>query len=174
MKVINLFGAAGSGKSTTALGVSHQLKINGYKVEYVSEYAKQLVMSGSEHLLSLQEHVFANQLFNMTILKNKDLDFIVTDSPLLLAVFYGRKYGTSTPALDNLVFEHFDSYQNINYFINRAHKFDPVGRVQTEEETVQDAEDLRTFLSDKIQMKTVESHTLLSSFIAYDVIHNKK
>ena len=44
MKVINLFGSAGAGKSTTALGVAHNLKINGYKVEYVSEYAKQLVM----------------------------------------------------------------------------------------------------------------------------------
>ena len=46
MKFINLFGSAGAGKSTTALGVAHNLKINGYKVEYVSEYAKQLVMSG--------------------------------------------------------------------------------------------------------------------------------
>ena len=38
MKVINLFGSAGAGKSTTALGLTHQLKINGYKVEDVSEY----------------------------------------------------------------------------------------------------------------------------------------
>ena len=87
MKVINLFGSAGAGKSTTALGVTHQLKINGYKVEYVSEYAKQLVMSGSSHLLSHQEHVFSNQLFNLTILKNKDLDYVVTDSPYYLPHF---------------------------------------------------------------------------------------
>ncbi len=76
MKVINLFGSAGAGKSTTALGVAHNLKINGYKVEYVSEYAKQLVMSGCQNLLAYQEHVFTNQLFQMNILKDKSLDFI--------------------------------------------------------------------------------------------------
>lgn len=58
MKVINLFGSAGAGKSTTALGVTHQLKINGYKVEYVSEYAKQLVMSGSSHLYHIKSTYF--------------------------------------------------------------------------------------------------------------------
>jgi ATP:corrinoid adenosyltransferase len=76
MKVINLFVSAGAGKSTTALGVAHNLKINGYKVEYVSEYAKQLVMSGCQNLLAYQEHVFTNQLFRMNILKDKSLDFI--------------------------------------------------------------------------------------------------
>ena len=173
MKVINLFGSAGAGKSTTALGLTHQLKINGYKVEYVSEYAQHLVMSGSSHLLSHQEHVFSNQLFNLTILKNKDLDYVVTDSPLLLAAFYGNKYKTSTKALDNLIFEHFNSYDNINYFIHRTHEFDPVGRVQTEEESNKDSDDLFQFLIGNISMTELHSHTLLSSYIAYDVIFNK-
>ena len=59
-KVINLFGSSCSGKSTTALGLTYHLRLLGYKAEYVSEYAKQLVMSGCQNLLAYQEHVFTN------------------------------------------------------------------------------------------------------------------
>lgn len=173
MKTINLFGSAGAGKSTTALGVAHILKINGYKVEYVSEYAKQLVMSGCQNLLSHQEHVFTNQLFQMNILKDKNLDYIVTDSPLLLSAFYGNKYNTSTENLEKLVFEHFNKFNNINYFIERIHEYDPVGRIQSEEESSKDSEDLMRFLNiNGTNVKRVKSHTILSSYIAYDVIFN--
>lgn len=172
MKVINLFGCAGAGKSTCALGVAHYLKINYLKVEYVSEYAKQLVMSESSHLLKYQDHVFTNQLFQMEILRNKDLDYIVTDSPLLLSSFYGNKYGTSTAELNQLVNMHFNNFENINYFINRTHKYDPTGRVQTEEESNADSELLLEFLQqNKVDFKRVNSHNLLSSYIAYEIIN---
>lgn len=173
MKTINLFGSAGAGKSTTALGVAHILKINGYKVEYVSEYAKQLVMSGCQNLLTHQEHVFTNQLFQMNILKNKDLDFIVTDSPLLLSAFYGKKYKTSTENLEKLVIEHFNNFDNVNYFIERTHDYDNVGRIQNEEESDNDSVELIQFLKmNGTNVKEVKSHTILSSYIAYDVIFN--
>lgn len=174
MKVINLFGAPGAGKSTTALGVAHQLKINGFKVEYVGEYAKQLVMSGSSHLLTHQEHVFTNQLFLMNILKDKGLDYIVTDSPILLSAFYGELYGTANETLIKLVEEKFDEHANINYYINRNHEYDPVGRVQTESESDEVSEGLKTFLlKRRLNIHQVDSHTLLSSYIAYDIIFNK-
>lgn len=173
MKTINLFGSAGAGKSTTALGIAHILKINGYKVEYVSEYAKQLVMSGCQNLLTHQEHVFTNQLFQMNILKDKELDYIVTDSPLLLSAFYGNKYNTSTENLKKLIFEHFNNFDNINYFIERAHEYDPVGRIQSAEESMEDSSDLIQFLKmNDTKVKHVKSHTILSSYIAYDVIFN--
>ena len=172
MKVINLFGSAGAGKSTTALGVAHNLKINGYKVEYVSEYAKQLVMSGCQNLLAYQEHVFTNQLFQMNILKDKSLDFIVTDSPLLLSSFYGTKYNTSTNNLNQLIFEHYNNFDNINYFIKRTHNYDTTGRIQNESESDEDYEQLIKFLKDNnIKHKNVNSHTLLSAYISYEIIN---
>lgn len=64
MKVINLLGSAGSGKSTTALGLTYELKKRGHRAEYIPEYAKDLVFSKCEHLL------VQNQLFVFADSKN--------------------------------------------------------------------------------------------------------
>lgn len=59
-KVINFFGSAGAGKSTQALGLAYNLKMRGLKVEYIPEYAKELVFSNCSHiLLSEQLHVYS-------------------------------------------------------------------------------------------------------------------
>ena len=42
MKVINLWGGPGCGKSTTAAGLFSIMKMRGHKVELVTEYAKEL------------------------------------------------------------------------------------------------------------------------------------
>jgi nicotinamide riboside kinase len=145
--VVNLFGSAGSGKSTTALGLCYFLKLQGYKVEYVSEYAKDLVNEGSIHKLKHQLYVFSKQLKRMEVLVDKELDFIITDSPILLSYFYGEKYGTSGPLLGELVNAYHKSFVNFNVFLTRAFPYDPKLRVQTEDESDQDSIDLRQFLS---------------------------
>jgi ATP:corrinoid adenosyltransferase len=61
MKVINLFGSSGSGKSTTALGLAYRLKLLGYKVEYVSEYIKEYVFSGTLSECKYQNKIFGNR-----------------------------------------------------------------------------------------------------------------
>lgn len=144
--VVNLFGSAGSGKSTTALGLCYFLKLKGYKVEYVSEYAKDLVNEGSIHKLKHQLYVFSKQLKRMEVLVDKELDFIVTDSPILLSYFYGEKYGTSGPLLGDLVSAYHDSYSNYNVFLTRAFDYDPKLRVQSEEESDIDSKSLMDFL----------------------------
>lgn len=39
---INIFGGPGVGKSTISSGLFYQMKTRGYKVEFISEYAKDL------------------------------------------------------------------------------------------------------------------------------------
>ena len=45
LKVINLFGAPGVGKSTIAAGLFYFMKTAGESVEHVTEYAKYLVLT---------------------------------------------------------------------------------------------------------------------------------
>lgn len=144
--VVNLFGSAGSGKSTTALGLCYFLKLQGYKVEYVSEYAKDLVNEGSLHKLKHQLYVFSKQLKRMEVLVDKELDFIITDSPIFLSYFYGEKYGTSGPFLAEMIAAYHRSFTNFNVYLTRAFPYDPKLRVQTEEESDEDSKVLREFL----------------------------
>lgn len=147
MKVINMFGAAGSGKSTNSAGLAYELKKDGFKVELVTEFAKELCITKSEHLLENQIWVFGNQYHKMKYLSN-DLDFIITDSPIMLSAWYGKKYNYQFESLYPLIKEVHNSFDNINIFLERAHSWDPYARVQSEEESNQDSTDLQNFLKE--------------------------
>lgn len=147
-KVINLFGASGSGKSTTALGLTYMLRLKGYKAEYVSEYAKDLVAEESVHKLKHQLYVFAKQLKKVDVLLNKELDYIVTDSPTLLSYFYGEKFQVNLDGFKELVLSSFKSTPQINIFLKRTLPFDETLRLQTAEESDRDSSDLLKILND--------------------------
>ena len=147
-KLINLYGAAGAGKSTTAMGITHYLKLKGYRVEYVSEYAKDLVNEGSEHKLKHQLYVFAKQLKKLSVLMDKGLDYVVTDSPLLLSYFYGNKYGNVKPYFKDMVLSHINDYETLNIFINRDIEYDDKLRIQSSTESDLDSVDLYNLLVD--------------------------
>lgn len=147
-KVINLFGASGSGKSTTALGLTYMLRLKGYKAEYVSEYAKDLVAEESVHKLKHQLYVFAKQLKKVDVLLNKELDYIVTDSPTLLSYFYGEKFQVNLDGFKELVLSSFKSTPQLNIFLKRTLPFDETLRLQTAEESDRDSSDLLKILND--------------------------
>lgn len=137
MKVINLFGGPGSGKSTTAAGLFYHMKLNHMNVELVTEYAKELVYANCVAFLnSNQEWVFAKQNFRQFILKNQ-VDFAITDSPLLLSLIYPKIYNTSPgDYFDEYVIETFNRYDNLNFFLTRPSNFSNVGRVQDFNESI--------------------------------------
>lgn len=176
-KVINFFGSAGAGKSTQALGLAYNLKMKGLKVEYISEYAKELVFSNCSHiLLSEQLHVYSEQIFKMRIRSNLNLDYLVTDSPTLLSLYYGEKYGANSKELSALILSEYNSYENINYFLNRNAPFDPVGRIQNEKESDNDSIELEHFLNlHKISFESYQSNDSLSGYLTYKILteHSK-
>lgn len=170
--VINLFGAAGSGKSTTAMGLTFYLRLLGYKTEYVTEYAKDLVNEGSFNKLKHQLYVFAKQLKRMEVVADKGLDFIVTDSPIFLSLFYGQKYDTAGPMLKELVCSYHNTFINYNVFLERAVSYDPLLRVQSEEESDQDSKDLKDFLKKhSVVLNAVTTSEELNVKALADTIH---
>ena len=133
--VINLFGAPGAGKSTGAAIIFAELKKRGINVELVTEFAKDNTWERNATALGCQEYVFGKQSYRLARCRN-DVDVIVTDSPLPLSLIYNNN-----PALDyhfeQVVLNVFNTYENINFFINRVKPYNPKGRNQTAEESDQ-------------------------------------
>ena len=131
--VVNLFGAPGAGKSTGAAEVFASLKKAGINAELILEFAKDKTWEHNITALGCQEYVFGKQSYRMARCRN-DVEVIVTDSPLPLSIIYN-----SNPALDvnfeRTVINVFETYENINYYINRVKPYNPKGRNQTEAES---------------------------------------
>lgn len=138
----------GSGKSTTALGLAYQLKILGYKVENVTEWIKEKIFAEDFSVVKDQIYIFAKQRRKQFILQNKELDFIITDSPLLLSQFYGEKYNTTDPLFKEVIFNEFHKFNNLNFFLKRTNPFDPFGRMETEEQSDLDSINMSKFFKD--------------------------
>src|SRR6266850_242904 len=91
-KIICLWGGPGTGKSTTAAGVFNLLKKAGYNAEMNREYIKDWVWEGRKISDGDQVYITAKQLKKERTYIQKQLDFIVTDSPVALCTFYGDIY----------------------------------------------------------------------------------
>jgi hypothetical protein len=132
MKVINLFSGPGAGKSTTSAGIFYLFKSKyGINCEYVSEYAKLIAWENHPDKLSDQLYITAKQNRGLERLQGK-VTYAITDSPLLLGIHYATNY--KLKSYQSMVIELFNSYDNVNFFINRKKKYNPAGRFQTEEE----------------------------------------
>jgi hypothetical protein len=135
MKVINLFAGPGAGKSTARAGLFNLMKNNGINCEEVTEYAKDVTWDETQVLLSDQLYVLANQNRRLTRLKDK-VEYAVSDSPLLLTINYlDPQYLPYT--FRGMTMELWNTYDNINYFIQRTKPYNPVGRNQTADEAKQ-------------------------------------
>ena len=139
MQVINLFSGPGSGKSTTAAGLFYKMKSLGYKVELITEFAKDLVYQESFFRLEDQLMVFARQNHKLWVLKDK-VDYAIVDSPLLLSNHYFKYTGDYNEGLfKSLVLDTFNNYNNINIFLQRNienHPYQQYGRIQTLDEAI--------------------------------------
>lgn len=133
--VINLFAGPGAGKTTCAWEIAEKLKKLGYVTEYVSEYAKELVWDGRTDML---DGSLKNQMVLLYEQKRRidrligKVDFVVTDSPVLLSAAY---IATPTPSFNNLCCSIFNNYNNFSIFIERSDAYEKEGRIHTEEES---------------------------------------
>ena len=133
MKVINLFGSPGSCKSTLAAGLFFLMKNAGYKVELVTEYAKDMVYENRTNILSDQLYILAKQNRRLSRLKDS-VDYVVTDSPLLLS----NIYSPNSLIFNSLVTSIYNSYDNISIFLPlNQDKYQQYGRTQTVNESLE-------------------------------------
>ena len=125
-KVINFFGEPGSGKTTTALGLTYYAKREGFSVEYMSEVARELAYA--HRIETTQQYDILIAQYRRLIALDGKVDFIITDSPLLLTCVYTQD---SFEIADAIMLA--DKFDNVNFLLQRKHDyFRDKGRVHTE------------------------------------------
>lgn len=146
MKVINLFAGPGAGKSTTAAGLFYIMKNMNLNVELVSEYAKDLTWEGRHTILEDQLYILAKQNHRLRRLVGQ-VDWVITDSPLLLCKFYGSFFAHTSQYLPLIVEDIWRGYDNVSYFLERGdRRYMQVGRNQTHEEAKEYDDKIRSVL----------------------------
>ena len=121
--VVNMFAGPGAGKTTCAWQVASELKKRGYITEYVPEYAKELVWDKNFDLLDgtldHQKQLLEVQAHRLERLKGQ-VDFIVTDSPLMLNAIYLTGSPEEMKRYTDQVYRRFAAYDNFSVFIQRG------------------------------------------------------
>ena len=156
---INIFGGPGVGKSTLAPKIFTKMKVRGYKVEYIQEYAKDLTFGKDFTKLSDQLHILGEQYHRMYRLRDQ-IDFLIHDSPFLL----GIAYLSDDPHLNKddytkLVVGIFNSYKSINIFLERNTEefgYQEYGRSQS----LSEAELVDEKIKNILDTHNIEYHTI--------------
>lgn len=154
--VINGYGGPGAGKSTACLEITAALKKEGYNAEYVQEYAKELVYEKDMEMLDgspeHQYEILKEQTRRMDRLYDQ-VDFIVTDSPILLNEIYNKEL---TPEYESLVNELQGEYINYSFFMERdASNFEEEGRIHNLTESIEKDNEIKDMLQkNEIKYKT--------------------
>lgn len=142
--VINLYGGPGCGKSTLAAELFYRLKNLGKSVELVREYVKDWAWENRKITAYDQPYIVGNQIQRESRLY-RQVDYIVTDSPIMLAPFYQKHY-SGTEYVSKMCRGHIDLARNngvgfYNFLLKRNKPYDNKGRYETEEQAkVIDAE----------------------------------
>ena len=167
--VVNLFGAPGAGKSTGAAYIFALLKMRGVDAELVTEFAKDKLWEGSKAVFENQAYIFGKQSFRLSRCASK-VDVIVTDSPLPLSIQYNQSV-RSRETFNKYVWDIFNSYDNMNYYLTRVKEYNPNGRFQTEEESNEIGSEIKDLLnSGNVNYKCKDGNVKSYIEIAKEVI----
>lgn len=169
--VINAFAGPGAGKTTSCLEVAEKLKKQGFVTEYVQEYAKELVYDNNLTMLDGHyEHQFAilnEQMKRINRLYGK-VDFIVTDSPILLNNTYLNEdkntevYSSYSDSVNKL----YGLYNNFNYFVERdTSAFEKEGRIHNLEQSIAIDNELKNMLHDNKIDFDVYTHATIDNIV---------
>jgi deoxyadenosine/deoxycytidine kinase len=131
--VVNLFAGPSAGKSTMAAGLFYNLKKAGVNCELTTEFAKELTWENRESALDNQIYILGKQYHKLYRLLGQ-VDVIVTDTSFV----YGCVYAPEDyfESYESLVMEIFSSMNNMNFFIDRIHPYNSVGRNQTRQQAL--------------------------------------
>lgn len=169
--VINAFAGPGAGKTTSCLEIAEKLKKQGFVTEYVQEYAKDLVYDNNLTMLDGHyEHQFAilnEQMKRINRLYGK-VDFIVTDSPILLNNTYLNEdkntevYSSYSDSVNKL----YGLYNNFNYFVERdTSAFEKEGRIHNLEQSIAIDNELKNMLHNNQIDFDVYTHATIDNIV---------
>jgi len=148
LKVINFFAGPGVGKSTLAAALFSRMKAEHYKVEFVQEFAKDMVWDERYHTMLEQDYVFANQHHLIRRLTRHDVKYAIVDSSLILGLLYAPI--DFPPTFKLFVLDVFNSYDNVNILLERDSNIQYVqtGRNENEEQSIEKDKEIRSLLDD--------------------------
>lgn len=138
-KVINLYAGSGAGKSTLGAEIFAYFKRQGKDIELVREYVKNWAWEGKKIGPLDQIYILGKQLKAEKTLYGK-VEYIVTDSPILLCGFYDQFYSKRenfTKYLQAINEEINELIIPCDFFVQRTKIFNPKGRYETEEQAKQ-------------------------------------
>jgi hypothetical protein len=142
--IVNLFAGPGSGKSTTMANLFAELKWKSIDAEMAPEFAKEAVWQGDFNILNNQFSVSGEQYKRLYRLNGK-VQVVITDSPLLLGVIYGKN---EPEEYKTMLLKYHNSFENMNIFLSRVKKYNPNGRLQNEEGAKAKDDQIKKMLSD--------------------------
>lgn len=179
--LINIIAGPSAGKTTICALLFAELKIRGFCVEYVQEYAKTLVWTKNFDLLNNQYYVTQNQ-FNLMKQMIGEVEFIITDGSILHGLYYNRHNRDNTSNIEKtekLIIDSYNQFNNINIFLDRGDfPYEVQGRIQNENE----AKDIDVILKHMlkqmninfVKVKSDASDENLEKIITYILDQTKK
>lgn len=153
-KIINLYGGPSVGKSTSAAYLYYLLKVKGANAELVREYVKDWVYENRKIGPYNQIYFLGKQVHKESLLYGK-VQYIITDSPIMMSVYYAYLYckkeladGVRCAAESFYDQAKLDEYNHVHIILNRTHAYSADGRYQSEAEALQIDAGVRKLLND--------------------------
>ena len=131
---INLVGGPGCGKTTTAVGLFHELKKSGMAVEFLREPIQRHIYQEDRLMMSKQIPLFGEDILQIYSLDGK-VDVVVRDTSLLNNIVYDDE---DNPLFHALVIQEHKKLNNIDFFIDRGDiPFQSYGRIHDYEQSLE-------------------------------------
>jgi len=151
MRRINFFGAPGTGKTVLAHETFAHFKKRNRNCELVTELAREWAYIDRSIQSMDQIYLFASQMNREdSILSRDKVEFLITDSPLLLNCWYSnRQNPVFCDSLSPLVRLFDNRFPPVNFFcpVNHSYKFDQEGRHFSKEDSVKFSESMLDFVT---------------------------
>lgn len=164
-KIVNLFAGPGAGKSTTKAGLFFEMKLAGYRVEVVEEFAKELTYEEAWSTMENEMFMLAEQDRRQRRLLGR-VDYVLTDAPLLKSLYYVRGV-YDHPAYAAHIARLFDTYENVNVWIDRVKPYQQYGRSQTEAEADAIGVKMLAEISTRIDLRIPGDRAAPSAVLSY-------
>jgi nicotinamide riboside kinase len=169
--VLNLIGGPGIGKSTLAAKTYSEFKSKNASCELVREFVKDWAWEDRKVKPLDQLYLLGQQCYRESLLYGK-VEYIITDSPLIMNGFYSEHYLSETYLTDSAIafMNHsmrvYNGLRYVNIILPRTKTYDTAGRFEDEETAKIIDQEMVSFL-DRYKLKYVNLTDLNSLSFAF-------